>query len=466
MKKALYVSLILAFLAPTVLFAGSFDYLTNQSARWLFSLSRNASTDAADIVNYNPAGTVFLPRGLSLDLSSQTLFKFYKNTDSTFKPGQAGSALFGAPVTNTFEQDHPTPSLPNLYAAYNFGDIGPGKLAVYGQAGVPAGGGDLKWKNGTAGTSFALNGLRAQLASLGMNIGPLSSQEFTASSVYYGIALGGAYSFLDDLISLSLGARLVIPQRSFSLSASYGPGYNLSGEYEYSALGVTPIIGFDLRPIKNLTVALRYEAETNLEFEYKEKSVSGSLATAGKGLLASSGISDGKKFHQNLPHTIALGAEYQLNPQFAFSLSGNLYLLSLANLGETYSGGVKVGDISDYFGVGWEIALGGSYKITDAIKLGLGLMYTESGVKDSYFNDQLTILNASANPPLNSIAFGLGGSYTFNNGLDLILSFLYSHYLPADYSVSQYSGPYEVYNVSGTYNKDVIEIGIGVGYKF
>ncbi|AEF86663.1 conserved hypothetical protein [Treponema primitia ZAS-2] len=482
MKKTLCVLLLLALLVPSVLFAGSLDYLTNQSARWLFSLSRNAATDAADIVNYNPAGTAFLPRGLSLDLSNQTLFKFYSNKDSKFTPGAiAGAGIFGADpfggvVKKTLEPELLTPAIPNLYGAYNFGDIGPGKLAIYLQAGIPAGGGDLAWGDGTAGSTFALNALRASLWSLPaaqggpVTTGALQSQEFNASSIYYGVGLGGAYSFLGDLMSLSLGARLVIPQRGFSLKASYGPGYYLSGEYEYSALGVTPIVGVDLRPIDGLTIGLRYEMETDLEFKYNEKKLDGTLATAGKSLLAKSGIVDGTKFNQNLPHLIALGAEYQVNDSLGVSLSGTIYLLSLANLGKTFdSTGTKDGDINDYFDTGWEVALGGSYKITEAIKVGLGVMYTESGAKDKYFNDSHTLLNASASPPLDSISCGLGGSYAFKNGLDLILSFLYSHSLPVDYSVSQYAPAplnLEVYNVSGTLNKDVLEVGIGVGYKF
>ena len=42
--------------------AGSIDYLTNQSADFIRLLGRNASTDAVDIVSYNPAGTAFYPR--------------------------------------------------------------------------------------------------------------------------------------------------------------------------------------------------------------------------------------------------------------------------------------------------------------------------------------------------------------------------------------------------------------------
>jgi UPF0716 family protein affecting phage T7 exclusion len=78
MRKALMLLLVLAtIMVGSAVFAGSIDYLSNQSARYLMTFSRNAATDAADIANYNPAGTAFLAPGLTIDFSTQTLFKPY-----------------------------------------------------------------------------------------------------------------------------------------------------------------------------------------------------------------------------------------------------------------------------------------------------------------------------------------------------------------------------------------------------
>jgi hypothetical protein len=38
-------------------------------------------------------------------------------------------------------------------------------------------------------------------------------------------------------------------------------------------------------------------------------------------------------------------------------------------------------------------------------------MYTNTGAKDSYFDSSATLLNASANPPLDSITLGCGAQY-------------------------------------------------------
>ncbi|MDR2078718.1 MAG: outer membrane protein transport protein [Treponema sp.] len=469
MKKMLWILPVLVLFTQQGLFAGSIDYLTNQSAKWLISPSRNAATEGADIANYNPAGTAFLPKGLHLDLSNQTLFKLYENGDMQFSPTDTGRALNLLPSDyGTFEPEMLTPALPNLYAVYNFGQIGSGSLAFYLQGGVTAGGGDLDWQDGTAGMTYALSGLRIGVlgasvqAGTPTDFGKIASQSFKASSIYYGVGLGGAYSFLEDSLSLSLGGRLVIPQRSFAFAASFeNLGGSLDAEYEYNALGFTPIIGFDLRPTQGLTLAVRYEVETKLEFEYDEKklNVSPSLAAAMQQYkvdpLTSSGIYDGATFNLNLPHIIAVGAECQVNDALAVSLSVNLYLLSIADYGEK---------TSEYFGTGYEFGLGATYKLIENLKLGMGLIYTESGVLDPYFND--SILNASANPPLDSVAVGLGGTYAFKNGLDITLSGLYSHYLPRDFETIIGNNEMEFARITGTYKKDVIEVGIGIGFHY
>ena len=61
------------------LFASSVDYLSNRSATHVMMQSTNALTTSADAVAYNPAGTVFLPKGFSADVSNQFLFSFYTN---------------------------------------------------------------------------------------------------------------------------------------------------------------------------------------------------------------------------------------------------------------------------------------------------------------------------------------------------------------------------------------------------
>jgi len=473
MKKALVLLCMLAIvLSGATVFAGSIDYLSNQSARYLMTFSRCAATDAADIVNYNPAGTAFMAPGLTIDFSTQTLFKPYsQDTTNTYSAAAIGYA--GATSgSDSFDQSEPTPVLPNLYAVYNFGQLGAGNLAINFQAGIVAGGGTLKWDDGTAGSTLALLGIglttSAPVVAGGYNhpTGAITSQSLEVSSVYYNIGLGVSYSFLDNMVAVNLGGRVVMPKRSLKLEAAYAAGYTLEGEYEYDATGYTPIIGICVKPMTGLTIGLRYEFETDLEFEYNEKTFASNDTYVGLvagGILSNGGIKDGNKFNSNLPAILAAGVEYVVMPGLTVAVQGTYYFLSSADLGTTYdsSTGLAVCDTNEFYDDGWEVSLGVTYQVMTELKVGIGFLYTVQGAKDDLFNSQYTVLTTSANPALNSWAVGLGGTYALANlGLDITLTGSWTHYLSEDYEfVHAKLGTF-----SGKYEKDVYNIGVGIGY--
>src|SRR6187551_2354065 len=70
------------------------DNLANMSSEWIRSSARNAATDAADIVVYNPAGLTNLEDGLHINFSNQFLFR---------KPGHKYDVGMGEGVRK-FEQ--------------------------------------------------------------------------------------------------------------------------------------------------------------------------------------------------------------------------------------------------------------------------------------------------------------------------------------------------------------------------
>ena len=121
MKMIPFFLLILVFpFWSTTSRAGSIDYLSNQSAEYIMSFNRNAATDSADIVNYNPAGTVFLPEnGLYVNASAQYLFKPYNETF----------------LGRTYRQNEPS-IIPNLYTLFKRD-----AWAAFFAVTVPAGGG-------------------------------------------------------------------------------------------------------------------------------------------------------------------------------------------------------------------------------------------------------------------------------------------------------------------------------------
>ena len=433
------------------LFASSVDYLSNRSATHVMMQSTNALTTSADAVAYNPAGTVFLPKGLSVDVSNQFLFSFYTNRIGV---NMGNSGLDGY---RTVDEMNQVLLLPNLYIVYNFGDLGFGKMAAFVDLGAVGGGGTLKWKSGTAGTNAFLMKMFLPTAVGGANItalGGVKSQKFEGSSAYYAGGLGVAYGLKNDLLSVSFEGRAVIPRKSFSLSAAYTSGDTLDAEFDFNASGFTPIVGLDIQPVKGLIIALRYEAETALKFKYKEKkaeisgtNVSALQAAVGQALTHAK-IGDGVKFDYNLPHVIGIGVGYDISKAMNVSLSSNIYLLSLADMD----------GVEDNFGTGWEIGAGMSYMLLDNLKLSCGLMYSNMGTKPRYFRDQDAALNASANAPLDHVSFGVGETYTFGTGIDFTLALMYVHYLTEDYSYANGA-------LYGKYTKDIFSVSVGLGYK-
>ena len=142
MKKLLVKSILALFFVASAaaLSAGSLDYLSNQNASYYLNMAGVSATDGAEIVPFNPAGTALLGKGFYLDVASQTLFKFYSESED-------------AMLDEEYKLNNPTPFLPSLAAVYNFGKLGAGNLSVYLNGGICAGGGVVDWSDGTLGTN-------------------------------------------------------------------------------------------------------------------------------------------------------------------------------------------------------------------------------------------------------------------------------------------------------------------------
>ena len=462
MKKFSVLLTLAVLMVSSSVFAGSIDYLSNQSAKYLMTLAgRAAATDGADIVSYNPAGTALMGEGFFIDVSNQTLFKPYSQ-DVEFDGASYDVAK------ETYEQSTPTILLPNVYLVYNAGQVGMGKLAVFGQAGVVAGGGSLEWSDGTAGLEAAAIGVGAQMAELGATYTSILRSldaKVKGSSVYYAFGGGAAYSFLDDMISVSAGAKYVMAERSaevdgianmFAPALGAGTAWTLDikSKYEYDASGYTPVFGLDIRPIKELTLGVKYEMETKLEFDYtqKDNTISNSLGSATlSGLVASQLSKDGVKANQNLPQILAFAAEYVVTPELAVSAGTQIYFVGDADM-EGYE---------DYFGTAYEVSLGATYKVMDALKVGGAFMYTSQGAKDDLNTTSGNLNTVSGNPVLDSIFIGLGATYTVIPNLDITLAGGWVHYLPEDADIVLSSGN----TLKVEYKKEVYNIALGASYK-
>jgi len=76
---AVLIIVAITVCCASVVWAGGADNKTNWSAEYIRTLNRNAATDAADIVMYNPAGVMMMEDGLYGNISAHYIAKDYNN---------------------------------------------------------------------------------------------------------------------------------------------------------------------------------------------------------------------------------------------------------------------------------------------------------------------------------------------------------------------------------------------------
>jgi long-chain fatty acid transport protein len=395
------------------LFAGSIDYLSNQSADYVRTFSRSASTDA-DAVIYNPAGTGFMKPGIIAQISGQTIFKTYSNTlVSTGKE---------------YKSTEPTPFIPSLSAVYKAEN-----WAAFGAFSIVAGGGTVKYKDGIP-TMVSIAAAYGQ---------SLTSGTITADSVYYGFTLGGSYS-INSMISVSLGARYITSEKAYKGSATLSGGSTLDLDAKESAQGIGGIFGVDVRPIDGLLIALRYEMATPLKYK--------TSTGASNSLGAAVGFTDGEKRRKDLPAMFSAGASYTLD-KLTVTSSFDGFLIGMSDQKSDVTTGTPAqklyvdGYDDDYKSFGWEWSFSVEYAvIPEFLKLSTGYMHTVIGGNKDTYND--------FDFSLDSNTFCLGGRLTAMQGLDLIFGGSTTIYKSSKNATE-----------SVNYKKSAYVIAYGVEYK-
>ncbi len=357
-KQVARLAAVLAVAFPALTQAGSIDYLTNQSADYIRTLGRNAATDGADIISYNPAGTTFLPHdGLWLSLSNQTVLKRFE-------------IEYGG---ETFDADDPTFALPSFHAVYKWESL-TGFLSFT----VPAGGGSLTYEKGVP----FLVPLSLQVPDKDES-GLPKNGEFEGSSMYLAPTLGAAYEFA-DIVSISAAARLVYAKKTFTGQAGFETKI-ASLDATKTALGVGGIFGLHIRPIKQLDIGVRYEMQTSLEFETESKTEN--LLTNPDTALAA--FADGAKEQRDLPATLGVGIAY--HPIDMLTINANLTYYFIKNADNDPDGGegatAYVISYDDDYDDGIEISGSVEVKATDDLLVSVGYDRAIGGGNEDTWND-------------------------------------------------------------------------------
>ncbi len=427
-----------AVFSASAVWAGGADNKANWSAEYIRTLNRNAATDSADIVMYNPAGVMMMDDGLYGNISGQYIVKDYNNK-----------------INGTdFDQNEPS-IVPGLYAVYKSGPFA-GFLGVTNVLG----GGKVKYDDGDFTTTalglgimqLANMGLTAaapQLAQLGIVLpqtgyySTISSQKLEAEAVGLGYTLGGAYKF-NDMFSMSLALRYVDSSRKASGSVTVNPMLSITGvndpitasvDYKEDASGWGGVIGFDITPSDAVNIGIRYETQVDLKYDQtiKEDTL---------GVLGALGVTDGGTRKHNLPGILAAGVSYKFGGNWRAEADLTYYLDDSANSDSISSNGYDMGVMVEY-------------GFSDTLKGSLGYMYTDTGVKKT--EDMTPEL-----PELNASTLGTGVAWEASPGFVINLSIGHVFYQSESFTIATSATT----DATIEYEKDVTFMGLGFQYKF
>jgi len=384
-----------------ILYAGSVDYLSNQSVQFLRTLSRNAAVDETDAIIYNPAGITKLSSGTYIGFNWQGFTKEY-----SIKDLETGKK---------YKTTIPTPFIPSVLYLCKMD-----KLALFGGFTIPAGGGTLEYKDGL------------------YMIRSLDEGYFKGVSLYYGYTIGFAYQ-LDDIVSFSMASRYIDAIKEYEGSASHSVlGSVLEIDSKKEASGHGGIFGINLNLYK-MNVGIRYETQTTLRFETKTKTLQIHPALAENMAILSDIFENGKKEYRDLPAQLSIGASVEATKDLSINWGYNMYFLEKA--AQTNEGYLAYDE-------GIELQFGAEYKLNKKWLLSAGYNYViVGGNKDTYSDFEYQ---------LDSHFIGAGFKFTPSHKYHINFAIAKPFY-----ETSKGSRTFE----KAEYSKNVNILGIGIEYK-
>ncbi|MFZ7125765.1 MAG: OmpP1/FadL family transporter [Desulfobacterales bacterium] len=405
--------------------AGGIINKQNQSADYIRTLNRNAATDYADAAAFNPAGIMQMEDGMYGKLDVMYFDKDYSND---------------VPGFGELDQTEPT-ILPGLFTVYK-----QKKWAGFFAFTIPAGGGQLDYKDGNARTVALASGVAAGANSLfpvGTPANFLYSQidageiEVKESTVY-GFTLGASYAF-NDVWSIALGTRYSNGVREFDGQATISadttiPGINdplnPSIHLEEDADGWAGIVGVNFAPNDKLNAALTFISNTKMEYKMDVKRDTLGIAPA-------IGFADGSKRRIDIPGLLGFGISYRFLPELKVDFNYTYYLEKDAEI-DTYEGE----------GNSWDMGISAEYTFNPQWKASIGYLLTDIKVSD---NQQI---NEPEEPKLDANTFSAGVVWSPTPDWAITLGGLYAMYD-------------EVEDDRGIeYDKTVWSAAVGIQYRF
>ena len=396
MKQEVFVCALTVFLvaASGTASGGNIDYISTRSTNYIRNFSRNAATDAADIISFNPAGLTRMDEGLYFQINNQFVLKTYRIT---------GYAPTGGDAVE-FESTKPDLLLPSFYTVYNSGDV-----VWFGAFTVPAGEGSVDFENGINEMPWIETGYQQTVTGNPDLVASMTDGRFETSSIYLAGTMGFAYK-ISDVLSTSVAGRCINSKKTYDAEADFiiidcstmqtVDTSHRELDAEKTADGFGMIFGLNISPSDVLNIGVRFETATRLEFE-TETEVNDWPVTSD--LLS---FNDGYLQRRDLPAVLGIGLSYRLTPLLTVSAGGNYYFTENADNGSD--------DGLDDYKDGWETTIGLDYEFSPRFNGSIGYQYTDVGGNEITYNDFEFNLNAHF--------LGLGGCYSLSEKLDLSLA--------------------------------------------
>lgn len=406
MKKLHVMSMLCAFVvgASSAVFAGSAEENTNQSAEYMKTLNRGASTDA-DASFYNPAGTALMEEGAYIYLSAQ-----YILLPIEIRGHSLSRSVYRGQKTSY--------CMPNIHVVYNKHNAGGGSGDLaWSFSGMALGGGGFgKYNQGLSyidNTLFLIKDVfNSFLTSAGIpySIGPLITSKFEGSSVYYSAMTNLAYTVLDDRLAFSLGYRFILGSGTYDAKL-YSNGFliPLGGDFHANQSGMAHgvIVGLSATPVDDLTIGFKYEYNSPLKMKTK---ASGYYIVG----LVDSSLMNGGEAHRQIPMNLNLGIAYRVKG-LQFSWSYSYYLCHIAQ----WKGKEK-----SYYD-GYEVGMGLDYTFSSApLNIGCGYVFTNGGARPTGQSQIAELPNGHT--------FGIGLTYTYAKIVKLTVAVGYIYFETVD----------------------------------
>jgi len=436
MKKLMVVFCVVAIASfwASAVWAGGAVNKTNWSAEYIRTLNRNAATDSADIVMYNPAGVMMMEDGFYGNISAHYIAKDYNNK------------------INGMDLDQDKPSIvPGVFAVYKSGPW----AGFFGFSNV-TGGGKVEFDKGNATTSTLALGIiqgANRLLSLGgapesLYYTTITSQNLKAEHTGLGYTFGGAYKF-NDMFSVSLGLRYVDSPLEASGSVTVEPMVSIPTvnppitakvDYEESANGWGGVIGVDIVPSDGVNIGIHYDTQVDLDYDQ-------TINEDNLGVLGALGVTDGGTRTRNLPGILALGVSYEFGGNWRTEANLTYYLNDSAGF-EDIPGTSRDESAVDN---GYDVGVMVEYGFSEALKGSLGYIYTSTGVEAKDMTPEL--------PELDAHTLGVGTVWEATPGFDINVSLGHVFYKSASFTSTATGATIE-------YEKDITFVALGFQYKF